>query len=439
LKHIHLIGIGGSGLSAIARVLNESGYKVSGSDRLLSPMALSLREAGVCVYEGHHPDYVLGADLVVRSSAIPDDNVEVIFAEKIKIPVLKRSEFLGQLFEGKKCIATTTMIAWMLKNLGLDPSYIIGGVSTDLGGNAHAGTGPYFVIEADEYDNMFLGLHPLVAVVTNIEHDHPDCFPTPESYMDAFRQFASQIEENGVLVAYADELGSNRLLLEMAEQGIGTRAYHSASPENDEDIRTAYELLDLQVPGAHNKLNALAALTVAKVLGLSLDRAVLSLNNFQGVGRRFELRGEVSGVMVIDDYAHHPTEIKATLEAARSRFPDQRIWAVWQPHTYSRTRQLLHGFAGAFSEADIVVITDIYAARETPPEDGFSSSVVAEMINASGSGTAMAYYIPGLHQVQEFLIDRLVPGDILLVLSAGDADSISTGVLAEFIDSSKVL
>ena len=453
---IHLIGIGGAGLSAIARLLLESGYRVSGSDRALSPLAHSLLLAGIPVTIGHHADNVRGAGLVVRSSAIPDDNVEVLAARAAGIPVLKRDEFLGQLTAHRQTVAvagthgkttTTAMIAWVLSELGQDPSYLIGGVSANLGTNAHAGQGEAFVIEADEYDRMFHGLKPQVAVVTNIEHDHPDCYPTAEEFHQAFTTFTLGIQPQGVLVACGDDVGSARLLDEARTRGQRAVAYGIRTAgldywaknleANSEggytfdarcDLPGGFDLhpaARLQVPGEHNVLNALAALAVAHQLGLPLDKVGSALSEYQGTGRRFEVRGEADGVVVIDDYAHHPTKIRATLAAARVRYPGRRIWAVWQPHTYSRTRTLLAGFAAAFENADEVVVLDIYPAREAAPADHFSSRQVVAALQHK-----RAHFIPDLLRATSFLLSRLSRGDVLLVMSAGDADQICEYVLS---------
>jgi len=464
-KAVHFIGIGGTGLSAIARVLLESGYQVTGSDRSLSPLAKSLQEEGVRVAIGHRPENIEGAQVVVRSSAIPDDNVEVIAARQHGIPVLKRSEFLSTLMSGRMGIAvagthgkttTTAMIAWMLTTLGQDPTYITGGVLKNLGNNAHAGKGSAFVIEADEYDRMFLGLKPYIAVITNIEHDHPDCYPTPDDYFNAFDDFAAQVSEGGTLLVCTNDGGAARLcqVAKARGQKVVTYAvkYSNNGSCNQPNVYTAetltpnpsgglsfeavcttpgsqlevHTLVNLRLPGRHNVQNALAALAVAHLLGLPMDKASQALSEFRGTGRRFEVRAEVNGVIVIDDYAHHPTEIRATLAAARMRFPRSRLWVVWQPHTYSRTRLLLHDFVAAFEQADHVLVTEIYAAREQQPEDGFSSQqIVAAMTYPN------AICIPDFSQAVKFLLDRLIPGDVLLVLSAGDADQISARVVEQ--------
>ncbi len=452
MKHVHLIGIGGTGLSAIALFLKERGYEVTGSDRTLSPLARQLIEQGVTVFGGHDPKNILGADLIVRSSAIPLENVEVQAGLAQGIPVLKRSNFLGELMTGSTSIAvagthgkttTTAMIAWILHRTEQDPSYIIGGISKDLGTNAHYGKGAHFVIEADEYDYMFLGLSPHISVITNVEHDHPDCFPTPESYTDGFKQFINRLQYGGILLVCADDFGAVNLAnspqrkdVKVMTFGKHPQATYSANqikPNqrggldfnvhlHHKDASSLLCAASLQVPGEHNILNALAALAVAHQLKLDLNAATAALAEFSGTGRRFDLVGESSGITVIDDYAHHPTEVRATLAAARLRYPQARIWAVWQPHTYSRTLALLDDFISAFQIADQVIVTDVYAAREKRQE--FSVDQMVEKMRHPA-----AHFIPTLPGTTEYLLQNLRPGDVLLVLSAGDADQISNDVL----------
>jgi UDP-N-acetylmuramate--alanine ligase len=317
-----------------------------------------------------------------------------------------------------------------------------------------------FVIEADEYDRMFLGLKPKLAVVTNVEHDHPDCFPTAEDFYQAFAAFTTGLEPGGCLLACADDPGSARLAAEARLRGQKALTYglrratlanagqppaylaenlvHNQHGAFTFDARYSlaagaeqahpFELrpaVALQVPGEHNVRNALAALAVAHQLGLPLAEAGQALDAYRGTGRRFELRGEAAGVTVIDDYAHHPTEIRAAIAAARERYPGRPLCVVWQPHTYSRTRMLFDGFVRAFGQADTVLVTEIYASREAPPADGFSANrVVSAMLHEQ------KHFIPDLAQVTLFLLGHLKAGDVLLVLSAGDADQISTQVLA---------
>lgn len=459
MTHVHFIGIGGSGLSAIARLLLESGYEVTGSDRALSPLAVELQKAGARVYVGHAAGNVAGADWIVRSSAIPDDNVEVTTATKLRIPVFKRADFLGRLMENKLGIAvagthgkttTTAMIAWMLLKLGEDPSFIVGGVLNNLGVNARAGKGSAFVIEADEYDRMFLGLKPRLAVVTNIEHDHPDSYPTPADFRAAFVEFTRLVPAEGALIACGEDMGAIELAAEARRMGkrvVGYRIAENSLTEAGEWVLAQHVMankqggftfnaivrlravpnyvsgIQLQIPGLHNVRNALAALAVIALLELPLADAAKALAEFTGTGRRFEIKGEAKGIIVIDDYAHHPTEIRATLDAARARYPASRIWAVWQPHTYSRTRTLFDEFAVSFGEADEVLVSEIYAARE-PHEEFSAEKVVAAMHRSS------AHFIAELPAISNYLVSHLKTGDVMIVLSAGDADRVSAEVLA---------
>ena len=461
MKHVHFIGIGGSGLSAIARFLLESGYTVSGSDRALTPFADEIRHAGATVYIGHHPRNIAGADEVVMSSAISADNPEVQAAMHSNIPVYKRADFLGQLMVDKKGIAiagthgkttTTAMTAWVLHDLGRDPSFIVGGVLNNLGVNAHAGKGNMFVIEADEYDNMFLGLKPQIAVVTSLEHDHPDMFPTLEAMYASFEKFVDLLPEDGTLIVSAEDTGAMTLIPHARQKGINHIAYYIQSEmtisspywvmarEVKANKRGGFDFVvssnlggvglvsvevSLQIPGKHNVRNALAVFAIADVLGLPREGVARALEKYTGTGRRFQLRGEVNGISIFDDYAHHPTKIRATLEGARARYPDRRIWAVWQPHTYSRTQTFFLEFSRAFKDADEVIVTEVYAARE-PQQDFTSAEIVSAMAHLS------ARYIKTLPEVTSHLLRNLKPGDVVIVMSAGDADQISTELVKAF-------
>jgi len=458
MKRVHFIGIGGSGLSAIARLLKESGYEVTGSDRTLSQFAIDLQSDGVAIYIGHHPRNVAGADIIIRSSAIADDNPEVTAARLEGIPVYKRADFLGQLMADKTGIAvagthgkttTTAMIAWTLYAMKRDPSFIVGGTLNNLKVNARAGKGNPFVIEADEYDRMFLGLKPQIEVVTNLEHDHPDCYPTFDDMYSAFQSFVDLLPQDGTLIVCAEDEGAVSLLSYARRKGISVISYgvqsertinspqwmQARTPKPNQrggfdfsamtNMGTAAATVvnvSLQVPGEHNVRNALATLAVIATLGLPLQEAADALGEFTGTGRRFEARGERKGVTVIDDYAHHPTEIRATLAGAKARYPNHRIWAVWQPHTYSRTQTLFFEFSRAFGDADEVLVTEIYASREAK-QDFSSAEVVSSMPHAS------ARYTGSLEDTTKYLLKHLHSGDVLLVLSAGDADQISTEVL----------
>ncbi len=453
-EHVHFIGIGGSGLSAIATVLLERGELVSGSDRQNSDFLQRLESAGVMIYIGHRPENIRGANLVIRSSAVSEDNVEVAAARAAGIPVLRREDFLSHLTAGKKVIAvsgthgkttTTALLAWILSDIDQDPSYVIGGLSINLGVNAHAGRGDYFVIEADEYDRMFLGLKPLISIVTNVEHDHPDCYPTEEDLFHAFQDFVNRLDPNGILIANFDDPGAARLIDFARSVGRHAYSFSVKSPASDyfaariqpnslgghsfdfcirEEV--VFPNISLQVPGVHNVGNTIAGLAAVHQLRLPISGAISACENFKGTSRRFDIRGETHQVIVIDDYAHHPSEIRATLAAARVRYPGRRIWAVWQPHTYSRTRTLLNDFCQAFEDADMVVLTEIFAARELPPLDGFSGKDIADgVIKARLDRENSVVYKSSLREVYIFLKAELKPLDVVLILSAGDADQIS--------------
>ena len=458
MTRVHFIGIGGSGLSAIARLLKEKDYEVTGSDRVLSQFAIDLQKDGVAIYIGHHPRNVAGTDMVIRSSAIAEDNPEVEAAKRAGIPVYKRADFLGQLMSEKTGIAvagthgkttTTAMIAWTLYAMNRDPSFIVGSTLNNLKVNAHAGKGRLFVIEADEYDRMFLGLKPHIEVVTNLEHDHPDCFPTYEDMYSAFQSFVGLLPADGTLIGCAEDEGAMRLLSYARRKGLSVISYslqgemtinspqwlqaRTSKPNQrggfDFSITTnmgaeaaSIVKVSLQLPGEHNVRNALATLAVIAALGLPLQEAADALGEFTGTGRRFEVRGEHKGVIVVDDYAHHPTEIRATLAGAKTRYPNHRIWAVWQPHTYSRTQSLFFEFSRAFGDADEVLVTEIYASREAKQE--FSS---AEVVSAMPHPSVR--YTGSLEDTTDYLLKNLRSGDIVIVLSAGDADQISTDLL----------
>jgi UDP-N-acetylmuramate--alanine ligase len=395
------------------------------------------------------------------SSAIQADNPEVKAAKRANITVYKRADFLGQLMENKTGIAvagthgkttTTAMIAWVLHELGRDPSFIVGGVLNNLGVNAHAGKGNLFVIEADEYDNMFLGLKPQIEVVTSLEHDHPDMFPTLEAMYAAFEKFTDLLPEDGTLVVCAEDQGAAALIPHVRRKGLNIIVYYIQNEKTissqfwvmaravNANQRGGYDFVvssnlgaagldsvevSLQVPGKHNVRNALAVFAVADLLGLPRAAVAKALAKFTGTGRRFQLRGEAHGISIFDDYAHHPTEIKATLEGARARFPKRRIWAVWQPHTYSRTRTLFLEFSRAFKDADEVIVTEVYAARE-PKEDFTSAEIVSAMPHMS------ARYIETLADVTSYLLRNLKSGDVVIIMSAGDADQISADLVKAF-------
>ncbi len=451
-KRVYIIGIGGTGMSPIALVLKEMGLSVSGSDRAVSDTVRSLEKHGIPVHIGHAAENVAGADLIVYSSAIGKENPELAEAEKREIPAQKRVDFLDSILSGREVIAiagthgkttTTSMLAWILKSLGTAPGFIIGSTPKDLGKNAEAGTGPLFVIEADEYDRMFLGLHPAVAVVTKIEHDHPDCYPTETDYITVFNQFLENTRENGCVLLNADD--PKQVLLTGTAAGAGTVLHFGLVASADfraENLNLmtdgCYEFdfadnqsrssvhVQMAVNGRHNVYNALAALSVCAIEDLDLEQAAGALKDFHGIERRFERIAEWNDILIIDDYAHHPTEIKTTLAAARDAFPGRRIWALWQPHTFSRTQTLLNDFCHAFSDCDRLLVTDIYASREKQKDFGF-----AELKTAIGTAYPEAIFAGSNREAEAILKNELRPGDVVITLSAGDANRIGPAVLAE--------
>jgi UDP-N-acetylmuramate--alanine ligase len=452
---VHFIGIGGSGLSAIARVLIEKGYRVSGSDRQFTPLMKELQSAGAQIFINHNAENIRGASLVIRSSAIPDSNIEVQTAIALGIPVLKRFEYMERLLEGNEVIAiagthgkttTTAMIAWILSDAGFDPSFIIGGMARNLKTNAHAGQNSHFVIEADEYDRMFLGLEPKIAIVTNIEYDHPDCYPTPEEFYQAFYQFSNRIKDGGYLVICSDNPGCQRLIkdnqnaIDVIRYGLNDSQEETVTDylakNINLDVSGGYRFdvyqkkhiratISLKVPGMHNILNALASFAVADLLQIPVEKTIHALSLFDGTSRRFEIRGEVGGVIMIDDYAHHPSEVKATITAAKTSYPNRHLWVVWQPHTFSRLKALWQDFTQAFSDADQLIVSDVFPAREMKP-DGFSMNKLVQTIKHD-----QARYIAENNQIVNFLETNLKPNDVLLVLSAGNANEIIAALLSK--------
>ncbi|MFN2227007.1 MAG: UDP-N-acetylmuramate--L-alanine ligase [Anaerolineae bacterium] len=443
---IHLVGIGGIGLSAIARVLHGWGYAVSGSDREATALTNALAAEGITVYAGHRAEQVAGADLVIISSAVPADNPETVEAKRKGVPVVKREQFLGELTASKTTIAvagthgkttTSAMIAWILVEAGLDPTFVVGGVLQNLGTNARAGRGPHFVIEADEYDRTFLGLQPDVAVVTILEHDHPDSYPTFQEMRVAFASFARQVVPGGLLVVCGDDEEALHLSgLVGPERRVETYGLEQTWNWRAQGVQlgnsAGFEVWHgskrlgtcaLQVPGQHNVLNALAALAASSGVGIDFGTAAAALTRYRGTERRFQVKGQAGGVTVVDDYAHHPTEIRVTLAAARLKYPGRRLWAIFQPHTYSRTAALLEDFMQAFDQADEVIVTGIYAAREHEVESISGADLVAGMEHAS------ARYIEDLANAADRLAGQVQPGDIVVTLGAGDVHLVGQWLL----------
>ncbi|MBI2953125.1 MAG: UDP-N-acetylmuramate--L-alanine ligase [Chloroflexi bacterium] len=446
-RHIHLIGIGGSGMSPLAKVLAGAGYRVSGSDLAVSRVTDDLAELGVQIRQGHHAEHVGGADLVVISSAIPADNPELQQAKALGLPIVKRAELLGELTRRQHSIliagthgktTTSSMVSLLLERAGLDPTVIVGGEIIDLGTSAKLGKGAYLVAEADEFDGTFLRLSPWVAVINNIEADHLDYYADLNAITGAFGQFMARVPEDGHVVACWDDPRVRKL----ARQGVNdiisfglssralwraTRVHPNKRGGNDFDVVSGgsrFGAFSLQVPGKHNVANALASVVVAALVGIGAQEAAAILSEFRGAARRFEFKGAAEGVVVYDDYAHHPTEIAATLKGARERHPG-RIWAIFQPHTYNRTKNLLGDFARALELADRVIVTDVYmpAGREVDTL-GVSARNIVEMMHHPG-----AEYLPTLDEATARVLREVRGGDMVLTMGAGNVNRVAQAVL----------
>ncbi len=440
-QRIHFVGIAGAALSGLAQICLAAGAKVSGSDLASSPATERLQQAGATIYAGHAAKQVAGATLVVISSAVPQDNVEVTAARARGVPVLKRHEFVGQLMQDRHGVGvagthgkttTTSMIALILEDAALDPTLLVGGEMRDLGVSAKRGSGPHFVVEADEYDRAFLHMPCEVAVITNIEADHPDIYPTLADMVDAYRQFVRLVPLGGTIIANWDDPQVRALVKSLrsksspivvtygvAHSGQWWASELAANERGGWDF-TVWRLgrnlgrFSLGVPGLHNVSNALAALAATERLGVGIERARATLARFQGAARRFEVKGQRGGVTVVDDYAHHPSEIRATLAAARQRFPSHKVWAVFQPHTYTRTAALMDEFARAFRDADHVLVTDIFAARETNTLGVNSQDLAKRMSHPD------ARYVGDLTAAANALAAEVRGDDVVLTLGAGD-------------------
>jgi len=447
---IHIIGIGGIGTSALARVLALWGYRVTGSDAAPSPITAALAGEGIGVTIGHAAATVAGAALVVYSAAVRDENPELAAARAAGIATLKRAALLGLIANARRGLAvagthgkstTSAMLAKICIDAGRDPSFFVGAILQDFGTNARPGGGDLVVVEADEYDRSFLQLFPEVAIVTTLEHDHPDIYPTFGAMQEAYQAFLWQVGPGGTIVLSADDPGcvALRPLIDTAA-GVAIQTYGRAEradwrivPNGDSDLvlrdGAVVATLALAVPGEHNRQNALAALAAAAAVGVAPEVAARSLGGFHGTGRRFELVGEVDGITVVDDYAHHPAEIAVNLRAVRERYPDRPIWAVFQPHTYSRTRLLLHEFAAALALADRIVLLDIYAARETDTLGVSADAILPLLPDPTRALRAGRPADAAALLLRERVVGRLAPGAVILTLGAGDVTEIGAMVL----------
>lgn len=439
-RSIHFVGIGGIGMSGIAEILSNYDLEISGCDMSPSEITDRMSGRGIAVSIGHDPAHLEGVDLVVISSAVKRDSPEVAAARELKIPVVRRAEMLGEIMRLKRGVAiagthgkttTSAMTASVLNAGGLDPMLIVGGVLRDISSSAQLGSGDFLVVEADEYDRSFLTLHPEIAVVTNIEIDHLDIYDGLEDIQKTFNEFVSKVPFYGVVVGCSDDDDVENLLTQLSRRvvryGYGDRAEIRGEAIRVEEGIThcdvsrdgeAVGTLELLVPGRHNVLNALAATAVGLELEIPFETIREGLRAFRGVERRFEIIGEWNDSLVVDDYGHHPTEVRATLEAARETYSDRKLIVVFQPHLFSRTRDFHEGFAEALSIADEAWVTPIYPAREDPIE-GVSSALIvdaAQKRDLAGVRT-LDRDLPG---VVEFLREHVTGRSLLMTMGAGD-------------------
>jgi UDP-N-acetylmuramate--alanine ligase len=446
-KHIYFTGIGGIGMSGIAEILLDDGFRVSGSDRQLSNVTSYLADKGVQIYEGHRAENLQDVDLLVYSSAVPESNPERQQAIRLGIEQIRRAEMLAQIMIGKNNIAiggthgkttTTALTAKIVIDAGLDPTVVIGGKLKNLRTNARLGQGDVFITEADEYDRSLLALSPNIAVITTLEEDHLDCYEDLTDIKQTFLQFANKVPKTGITICCRDEPNIREIIPNI----IGPVITYGIYPETDyQAINLKYdksgsffdihnkarkiEDISLQLPGQHNILNALAAFIIGEILGISVDKIKTSLNEFSGVDRRFEIKGVINDVMIVDDYAHHPTEVAATIASARSGWKRNLI-IVFQPHLYSRTRDFYMDFAAALAEADQVILADIYPAREKPIPDVDSSLIITA---AEKLGSEHFRYIAEKEAIEAYLLKLIKSGDMIITMGAGDIWTVSENLL----------
>jgi len=440
IKQVHMVGIGGIGMSSIAEVLLNRGFIVTGSDLRRSEVTDRLASNGATVYEGHAADHVGKADVVVYSSAVnPAENPETQEAERLRIPLIPRSVMLGELMREKYGIGiagthgkttTTSLAGLIVTEGGFDPTIIVGGKVTVFGSNAVVGEGDIIVIEADEYDRTFLRLTPSVAVITNIEADHLDIYSDLADIKRSFIQYANSVPFFGVVVLCLDDPVVQEIVGDIDRRIVtyGTTRQAEIRAENTRQVGMTMHFdvflkgrllgaVTLDLPGIHNVRNALAAIAVGLELDIEFDKLQAGLAKFTGVQRRFQTIGEVNDILIVSDYAHHPTEVMATLDAANTSWKDRRIVAVFQPHLYSRTNEFKEQFARAFYNSDVLVLTDVYGARETPIED-INGAMIASL--AENYGHRNVHYMPDTKQLHVFLADLVQPGDTVILLGAGD-------------------
>lgn len=445
--HIHFIGIGGISMSGLAQIMLQKGFRVTGSDRAPTHITEKLTALGATVYYGHKAEQVAGADLVVHTAAVHADNPEMAQAVKTGIRLIDRAECLGaimQLYKKPVGVAgthgkttTTGMLAHALLHADTDATISIGGELDLIDGNIRTGNSEYFVTEACEYTNSFLKFYPHIALITNIEADHLDFFSGIDEIIESFRQFALLTRDNGHVVAWGEDANIRKALdgtdLDVIYYGLAPEYFYH--PENltypegcgEFDVAAGGDVVchvRLQVPGAHNVLNALAAVAVCMLLGVDAKTAAAGLETFCGTRRRFEYKGSVNGAKVIDDYAHHPTEIRATLEAAKN-LPHNKLWCVFQPHTYTRTKTLWQEFLTCFDLADELILADIYAAREQYDGETRSEDLASEIAKRGTN----ALYLPGFREIEAYLRENVKPGDLVFTMGAGNVVEIGEHII----------
>ena len=438
-KHLHFVGVGGIGMSGLAELLLNQGYAVSGSDMTETDITRNLQKMGGTIYIGHSAENIGDADVVVHSSAVTDDNPEIEAAKEKGIPVIRRAEMLAELVRlkpyavavaGTHGKTTTTSIAGMvMTEAGLDPTIIVGGVVRSLATNARLGDGDYIVAEADEFDRSFLTLSPTIAIITNIEIEHLDIYKDLDDIKDTFLIFASRVPFYGAVIACIDEPHLKAILPDIKKRiityGLDENAEVRAVDISYESGESRFNLINegtdlgkihLRMPGVHNVKNALGVIALALELDIPFDTIAKALSEFEGVRRRFEIKKRIAGMMIVDDYAHHPTEVKSSLSAAQTGW-DRRVIAVFQPHLYSRTRDFKDEFGSSFNHADVVIITDIFPAREAPIE-GVTGKLIADAVKSSGHKEV--HYLPEKEKISDFLIDFATEGDMIITIGAGD-------------------
>lgn len=448
VRTVHFIGIGGISMSGLAEILLDQGFMVTGSDIQQSPIIEKLRKKGAKIIIPHNAQNVLGADLVVYTSAVKEDNPEMIKARELNLPIIDRASFLGSIMKeygfgiavagchGKT--TSTSMISLILKNAHLDPTILLGGELDAIGGNVRIGKSPYFITEACEYMENFLKFYPYVGVILNIDEDHLDYFKDINHIKTAFLKFARLIPKKGCLVLCSE----NSHAMEIAPQvncnvitfGIDIESdYMAKNIKYDELGHPSFDIFkkdknmgsfSLKVPGRHNIINALSAFAVSDFVGISPEIISSSLLDFRGTHRRFEIVGNHNNITIVDDYAHHPTEIRVTLEAAK-KVPHNHIWCIFQPHTYTRTKLLLNEFAHSFYGADTIIITDIYAAREKDTGLIHSKDLTKEINDNSNN----ALYIKEFEDIAKYISQNAKPGDLVMTIGAGSITNLGPVIL----------